>query len=753
MEGRSNENQTDELKLPEEKNQVSAQEVNFKGIVIREINFPPEQVLAEDLQTNGKIVSDEAIEIALRLAKKEEEDRLTNPNHPNKDKVIKILGPQVNKHISDDKDKSKFSFIYKDNQLYAVYSGKKDRFLGKGGEGKVKLVQNVLKKSVDDWSVIKVLGKQRNIEIADMDKYDKERAELREIGHDEVVKWRPTESTGSVLKAIELGFREAHYEHETIDFSYQIILPLVKGTDSSKFELSEGKLISPMERLNLAVTISNSFKNLIDNGILHCDIKLQNIMVDGTTGEAGPVDFSFSLTMNDDRVGHAETRGTPRYLAPEILERERMMNQRCEKEIKELARLERRNKNNMFDTQINDLEEVISKKKGENTYNEKTEVFALGVALIHFFGCHVDRGVFDDENIYFPKDDSNHPYEIKDYNPHEELKDIVQLTTKFSQLIPDPEVRKQLLAVLQTTIAKDPSARPTMSALNESLQKIATQQYLELPAHARIKNVGMVSVDELKQKIKDGMIDKDFIATMKKFNQIILVGGPNTISSVVHLQKELAENGINVNPKLYLSDVNTNHELVTRMPEYLDQTQPKQLNNYFYITDLKNKSNLKIESDNPRVKVISSKDNVEEKIHEHLSNHKVTQVDFNKVKASLEEQITVLQRKIQAADKSKKGIYQTRSNAIQQWIDEWTPGKDGTPKGANVKGQDTYLNLIKSLDDLANQMTHTSKITKTASGWLSKLNVNALNSKGSAAITKIKESITESISIKPPGKH
>ena len=61
---------------------------------------------------------------------------------------------------------------------------------------------------------------------------------------------------------------------------------------------------------------------LHNNNIVHRDIKLQNMLI--TDGEAIQfIDFGFSKKLNDDDEYLKEFCGTPNYIAPEILKREK----------------------------------------------------------------------------------------------------------------------------------------------------------------------------------------------------------------------------------------------------------------------------------------------------------------------------------------------------------------------------------------------------------------------------------------------
>lgn len=810
---------------------------------IIEVDLPsiPRQVLAKDLGPDGKLYSEIAIKVAIDLARKKQDELEKSNEGVFKDDFIQLSDDEINaaikKRYPNDNDykknQTKFGAIYHNGQLYAVYSGKKEHYLGEGSEGKVKLVQNQLKPR-DNWSALKVSRKHGEpLEIYRLTHHLPHFERLKEKYTDEARKeaekwWSPSNSTGQIMekfnedknentkehtkenqsgKGIYLGFKK--HEKKINTWSCRIILPLLSGVDLRNFEMTTGKLQTPIERVNLVLEMSKVFYKLIDEGIVHCDIKLENIMV-SNNGKVSLTDFSSSkiLDTNNKRAPYeGGVGGTPYYMPPDLLksfceitpkiQKLEDTKAECERKLKTLRDEEKAfeielknelekapansNKSAIFDVKVRINEAIQNKKKeiidtekfladknsdiqsykNQIVYSESTDVFSFAVVALKTLGCELERGEPTPSQTSFINDfPLSTPYKISETNS--------DFKTQFSKLIPDPAIRKDILAVLGQAVAKDATKRPTMEDLCSQLQEIALRfasNYSYLPA--RMKNIAMVNVADF---IKNGKceINKDVIAAMKNFHQVDLVASKDTAENIhllAQIRSELEKNGINVNPKLYQSTKNGEeavHELVAQMPDY--KSSEKGTNSYFYLTDKK-------VSTPEDVKIVNPKnDKVEDKIHEHLSDRKVTVGDFKKIESSLLEEAGRLIKKSDKILEKYRGTYPSqkdqeilknyreRHEAIIEWIKDWKPGADGKPTGGKFKDKNyTYSLLMKALDDLGNKMPHTSEASKTLSTLFSKVHIKAAapKSKSGAAIEEIKSSIKESItsSTKPRARH
>ncbi|MBI2786962.1 MAG: protein kinase [Legionella longbeachae] len=78
--------------------------------------------------------------------------------------------------------------------------------------------------------------------------------------------------------------------------------------------------LSLEEKVIVAINIVDQYIELHKKNILHCDIKLENIIYDKETRSTGLIDFDMALCMNDNQTGTSDTfRGTFGYVAPELL--------------------------------------------------------------------------------------------------------------------------------------------------------------------------------------------------------------------------------------------------------------------------------------------------------------------------------------------------------------------------------------------------------------------------------------------------
>lgn len=722
---------------------------------IREVNLIiPEKVRLNDLKDNGKLLTAAAINKALTLAKEKQEEIDEDPNMQATNDFIKIKKSDFN-NTEPKGIKTDFSLIYKDGQLYAVYPGKKQGLeLGEGSEGSVKLLQNQMEVIGEDWAALKVMHKGQLKSKEDI---------AKKIAQNDLKLWQASASTTQVMQGLDLGFRR-NESGEAV--SYQIIIPLKSGMDLTTFDQTH-RTISPNLRVNLATKIAGANEDLINRRIIHGDTKGANMVLNEITEEISPIDFTSAaiIQVNENEV-HEKIRGTPYYIAPEILKAQReyvrkiqILQEEIQKQSKQLfdktTTESQKELKESLDENKNKLSEIQLEKL---VFNEKSEVFAVSAAILSWIGCRIDRGKEeiigqrDMTVMNFKKDQLNKPYNILETNSITE--------TQFSQLIPDATIRKELLEVLKKGIDKDPNNRPTMKQLHEELQNISNK-YWYLPA--RMKNIAMVDISELRNQInKHGKIDENFLAAMKQFNQVWLMNGEGSEKQIdVDLRKKLKECGINVTTYFEGEKID---ELINHMPEHIDKAHPTQTNNYFYLT------NSNPEPDNLRVKIVNPKnDDIQNKIHDHLSNRTVTEMDFNKIAALLNKELVRLQAEILKLNSpsnvmSKKEIskttlvYKERKEAINNWISTWKNGMENRKKWIeNDRHADqekkisrpdsnyTYYSLMNSLAELQKKMTHTSDFKKTASTFLDKLNIAHPKTGSEVVIEDIKESISSSI--------
>mmetsp|Transcript_6440 Transcript_6440/g.10935 ORF Transcript_6440/g.10935 Transcript_6440/m.10935 type:complete len:238 (+) Transcript_6440:135-848(+) len=100
-----------------------------------------------------------------------------------------------------------------------------------------------------------------------------------------------------------------------------LVLELSEGGDLFDFLKRNQSDISEEVIKRILVQIANGIKYLHGFGIIHRDLKLENVVMSDLTDEATPkiVDFGFSMTIGPNQL-LKEQLGTVGYVAPEILQ-------------------------------------------------------------------------------------------------------------------------------------------------------------------------------------------------------------------------------------------------------------------------------------------------------------------------------------------------------------------------------------------------------------------------------------------------
>lgn len=128
------------------------------------------------------------------------------------------------------------------------------------------------------------------------------------------------------------------------------VIPLEEGIDLSSFRnLPTYQHLSLAQLIEIAMNTTRMIGDLHKLGILHKDIKPANLMINIVTGHVKPIDFGASSIIEPGKELEIRggVKGTKGYVAPEM--------------------------------------ETLAFMAGECIYNEKTEVFALGVTLDSLF--------------------------------------------------------------------------------------------------------------------------------------------------------------------------------------------------------------------------------------------------------------------------------------------------------------------------------------------------------------------------------
>lgn len=179
---------------------------------------------------------------------------------------------------------------------YAVYNDGNERLIGKGAQAAIKLLQYL----GDGLTISSEPGF----------------FSLKTFSNTPVVEVITEHSVTSELKEAKgcVIMRDSKKSGRKFEF----VLQYKRGKDL--YQLRNTKNFGDDELLQIAIKILKKYKEkMIDQGRIHCDIKLENFMYDPDTGEVSIVDFSFSLKCKANEViGWKNSRGTVGYRAPEV---------------------------------------------------------------------------------------------------------------------------------------------------------------------------------------------------------------------------------------------------------------------------------------------------------------------------------------------------------------------------------------------------------------------------------------------------
>ena len=204
--------------------------------------------------------------------------------------------------ISRSEKGPKFSVIYfnvtskhgKDVQRQqhkmVLYTGK-DKVLGYGKYGKVKLLQDYLS---NVWYAVKIQT------TVDNKLFDIEVENLRKVG--------------MLFDSITLSSRDKNY----------VAMELAKGVEALKlikkylFKDDDDKDLKVLRILSAA---AKALQTLHDNKMIHRDVKLENFVYNPDEDKCKIIDYQFLALVDDDGECHdSKKMGSKEYLAPEILD-------------------------------------------------------------------------------------------------------------------------------------------------------------------------------------------------------------------------------------------------------------------------------------------------------------------------------------------------------------------------------------------------------------------------------------------------
>lgn len=321
---------------------------------------------------------------------------------------------------------------------FAIYHGeKKGTLLGKGASGAVKIIKNL---NTNQYYAVKVYQDGM-------------------INHGEL--------NQAILNLVKLDRLIGHYQHNKKIF---IIMPLFKGRELAK-QIKERKngepiLLDPSKLLHLATQLTakmNAFFN--EAGLIHRDLKPQNILYDIDTEEVTIIDTDGAVTIEQPACSTASGI-TNVYLAPEIIASNAL-------DIKKIYD-EKNGNTNWYQQGHPEYIKYQAELRARLIFqfNEKTDVYALGLTLGQLFGLTVLRNTVD--QFQFLKEAQYDPYLFRKGDVYEKILVIDEknaLLHDRSSLLPE-SIRGQVINYLYRMTAVDPKDRPTLLEVTQFFKNI-----------------------------------------------------------------------------------------------------------------------------------------------------------------------------------------------------------------------------------------------------------------------------------------
>jgi len=169
--------------------------------------------------------------------------------------------------------------------------------IASGGQGKVyKAFDTVLQRQV----AVKLMRKELETDPVALDSFYREARACASLNHTNIIHI---------------------YSFDEIDGQRYLVMELAdQGSLDSKIENQQR--ISELEALDVAIKIASALDLALKHNLLHRDIKPGNILFN-SDGEPKLVDFGLARSTEAEPESAAVTEGTPYYVAPEKIKRER----------------------------------------------------------------------------------------------------------------------------------------------------------------------------------------------------------------------------------------------------------------------------------------------------------------------------------------------------------------------------------------------------------------------------------------------
>ncbi|OCH97863.1 hypothetical protein A8135_01170 [Legionella jamestowniensis] len=517
---------------------------------ISEISLPsaPKKVNLDDLSLDGKLLSNESV--AKTISKIE---RI-------KDSLPK-KGQFARRFKKNELD-TPYDIIAFDDNYYAVYYGlKRNADLGAGGFGYVKLVQNI---KTGDWAVLKLtVPDKKNTEYLILQKVD------LALGYLE----RHVAKNNSF---IELQKKQHAHGGGTwwVPEQANLLMHLAEGV--SLAELYKGNyLLAANKWIEIILQVLKAYKKIKDKGIVHKDLKLDNIFYCFATNKATIIDFGASrkkrTLLNHPKEKFIYSKG---YTAPEI--------------------------------------------ENKKEYSEASDIYALGATF--FYLLHLNeptQSVMKDPELYkklysycfscmVHKDPKDRP------STEEAILFFEKIQGSLSNLLPKPFRKIGLFSVNEYLRYLNEAKNLTKESLTEAVadftakdeqltvQPTFASYFIHLltapfkrfysfhPSPADFQTTTEKSIDksmQIEQKPEQKRYDRSFIITLKLFDEVWLIDtAQRATKEYIQLRRELEEQRITVGQRCFLSESDDLNQVIPGVLNQLDTGGAAEIQKYFCLT-------------------------------------------------------------------------------------------------------------------------------------------------------------------------
>jgi serine/threonine-protein kinase len=179
------------------------------------------------------------------------------------------------------------------------------RILAEIGRGGMGIVYKGLDEKKDQLVAIKVLPPDFLADRRKAQYLDHEFKIALELNHPNVIRFFKLIKVAALDRKVKQGY---------------LIMELVDGWNMRK-HIQEQDLTT-FQAVDLIITVCNGLEYIHQHGIVHADMKPENILI-SSTGVVKIADFGLSQAESFFRLGRDKLRGTKKYMAPEQLTRKR----------------------------------------------------------------------------------------------------------------------------------------------------------------------------------------------------------------------------------------------------------------------------------------------------------------------------------------------------------------------------------------------------------------------------------------------